>query len=194
VLADNRLPPDALRRVQRRVQRFTPVVATPLVVLALLAGRPADAVGQALEELTPGARIRVHPESGCPQCSVTGRLELLEGGRLELRTDEELLSFPLDSIRTLEVSRGKSWVPPVVGGVGGFFLSTGIFLAVFCSDPDTSCDGQNVAIVALVIGAPVGGIGTLIGLLLADERWAELPLGRLGVAAGPGGVALQLSF
>jgi len=51
-----------------------------------------------------------------------------------------------------------------------------------------------VAIVALVIGAPVGGIGTLIGLLLADERWAELPLGRLGVAAGPDGVALQLSF
>jgi hypothetical protein len=160
VLVDDRLPPDALRRVRRRVQRLTPLVASPLVVLALLAGRPADAVGQAHEELTPGTRIRVHPESGCPQCSVTGRLELLEGGRLELRTDEELLSFPLDSIRTLEVSRGKSWVPPVVGGVGGFFLSTGIFLAVFCSDPDTSCDGQNVAIVALVVGAPVGGIGT----------------------------------
>ncbi len=82
----------------------------------------------------------------------------------------------------------------MVGGVGGFFLSTGIFLAVFCSDQDTSCDGENVAIVALVVGAPVGAIGMLIGLLLADERWEELPLDRLGVAAGPDGIALRLSF
>ncbi len=165
-----------------------------LLLLALLAGRPADAVGQDLPELTPGTRIRLHPDSGCPECSVTGRLELLEGGRLELRVDDDLLSFPLDSIRALEVSHGKSWVPPVVGGVGGFFVSTGIFLAIFCSDQDTSCDGQNVAIVALVVGAPIGAIGTLIGLLLADERWEELPLDRLGIAAGPDGVALRLSF
>ena len=48
LMADNRLPPDALRRVQRRVQRFTPLVASLLVVLALLAARPAGAVGQEL--------------------------------------------------------------------------------------------------------------------------------------------------
>ncbi len=165
-----------------------------MLVLTLWAGAPAVAVGQALQELTPGARIRLYPESVCPECSVVGRLELVEGGRLELRTDDRLLSFPLDSIWALEVSRGKSWVPPVVGGVGGFFVSTGIFLAIFCSDPDTSCDGGNIAIASLVIGAPVGAIGTLIGLLLADERWEELPLDRLGVAAGPDGIALRLSF
>jgi hypothetical protein len=166
----------------------------PVLLVALLASRPADVVGQPLEELAPGARIRLHPDSDCPQCSVTGRLELFEGGRLELRADDQLLSFPLDSIRSLEVSRGKSWVPPVVGGVGGFFLSTGIFLAVFCSEPDTSCDGGNVAIASLVVGAPVGAIGMLVGLLLADERWEQLPLDRLGVVAGPGGIALRLSF
>jgi hypothetical protein len=108
--------------------------------------------------------------------------------------DEELLSFPLDSIRALEVSRGKSWVPPVVGGVGGFVVATGAFLAIFCSDPDTSCDGESIAVAALIIGAPVGAIGTLVGLLLADERWEDLPLERLGVVVSPGGIALQLSL
>jgi len=194
-MADDVLRPPVLRpRALRRMPLAALLLALLPLLLALLAARPAGAVGQELPELTPGTRIRLQPESGCLECSVTGRLELLGGGRLELRVDEDLLAFPLDSIRSLEVSRGKSWVPPVVGGVGGFFLSTGIFLAVFCSDPDTSCDGQNVAIVSLVVGAPVGAIGTLIGLLLADERWEELPLDRLGVAAGPGGIALRLSF
>lgn len=165
-----------------------------LLALGVLAARPADAVGQNLSELSRGTRVRVYPESDSPRSTVTGKLELLEGGRLELRSDDGLLSFPLDSIGALEVSRGKSWVPPVAGGVGGFLLSTGIFLAVFCSDPDTSCDGENVAIVALIIGAPVGGIGTLLGLLLANERWEELPLGSLSVAAERGGAALRLSF
>ena len=108
--------------------------------------------------------------------------------------DKELLSFPLDSIRALEVSRGKSWVPPVVGGVGGFVVATGTFMAVFCSDEDTSCDGDNFAVAALIIGAPVGAIGTLVGLLLADERWEDLLLERVGVVVSPGGIALQLSL
>ncbi len=165
-----------------------------LLALAVAAARPADAVGQDLTKLSPGTRVRVYPESDGPRSAVTGKLELLEGGRLELQSDDELLSFPLDSIGALEVSRGKSWVPPVAGGVGGFLLSTGIFLAVFCSDPDTSCDGENVAIVALIIGAPVGGIGALLGLLLANERWEELPLGSFSLVAERGGAALRLSF
>ena len=147
-----------------------------------------------VDDLRPGARIRLYPEATCPRCSVTGRLELLEGRRLELTADEELLSFPLDSIRALEVSRGKSWVPPVVGGVGGFVVATGTFLAIFCSDPDTSCGGHQVAAGALYFGVPVGAIGTLVGLLLADERWEDLPLERVGVVVSPGGIALQLSL
>lgn len=95
----------------------------------------------------------------------SGRLELIEDGRLDLRSDADLLSF-----------------------------STGIFLAAFCSAPGTSCDGPNVAIVALVVGEPIRAIGTLLGLLLANERWEELPVGSLSVAAERGGVAPRLSF
>jgi hypothetical protein len=160
----------------------------------MLAGSPSGVAAQGVDDLRPGAKVRLYPKATCPSCSVTGRLELLEGRRLELMVDEELLSFPLDSIRALEVSRGKSWVPPVVGGVGGFVVATGTFLAIFCSDPDTSCDGESIAVAALIIGAPVGAIGTLVGLLLADERWEDLPLERLGVVVSPGGIALQLSL
>lgn len=82
----------------------------------------------------------------------------------------------------------------MAAGVGGFFLSTGIFLAAFCSDDDTSCDAQSVAIVSLVIGAPTGAIGTLLGLLLANERWEELPMGRLSVEAQAGGLVVGFAF
>ncbi len=170
------------------------LVSAALVSAALLVVRPGPLPAQVAGGVEPGDRLRLYPEGSCPSCSVTGRLELLQGGRLSLRTDGELLGFPLDSIRALERSRGKSWVPPVAGGVGGFLGATGIFLAGFCSDPDTSCDADTVAIVALVVGAPAGAIGTLVGLLLADERWADVPLAGLEVVTGPGRIGLRLAL
>lgn len=170
------------------------VPAAALLSTALLIVGPSPLSAQVGDTLPPGDRLRLYPEGSCASCSVTGRLDRLEGGRLSLRTDRELISFPLDSVRALQRSRGKSWVPPVAGGVGGFLASTGIFLAAFCSDPDTSCDAANVGTVALVIGVPTGAIGTLVGLLLADERWAEVPLDRMSLVTGPGQIGLRLIF
>ena len=183
-----------MRQARTSTCSATCLALAALVSAALLVVRPGPLPAQVTGGVEPGDRLRLYPEGSCSSCSVTGRLERLEGGRLSLRADGELLGFPLDSIRALQRSRGKSWVPPVAGGVGGFFASTGIFLAGFCSDADTSCDGDTVATVALVVGVPAGAIGTLVGLLLADERWADIPLEGLELVTGPGRIGLRLAL
>lgn len=168
-------------------------LAAAALVAVLGGGFTTQAVAQEAPELEAGMRVRVSA-TGCPQCFVVGRLETFDAERLSLRLDGETMSFPLDSIASLAVSRGKSWVPPVVGGVGGLLIPTGVFLAIFCSDPDTSCDGENVLIVTALIGVPSAAIGTLVGLLLRDERWEPVLVDAFTAHIGPGGIGFGVSF
>lgn len=167
-------------------------LAGGLGLLGLAGGGPvASAYAQEASELETGTRVRVS-SLACPECFSAGRLQALDADGISLRLDGETVGFPADSIARLDVSRGKSWVPPVVGGVGFFFVSTGIFLGVFCNDPDTSCGADTVFIVSALIGLPSAGVGTLLGFLLRTERWEPVSRDGLTVLVGPGYLTLRL--
>jgi hypothetical protein len=168
-------------------------LAAASLFAALGGGCTSDVLAQDPPELEAGARVRVS-STACPECFVIGRLQRFDADGVSLRLDGETTGFPVDSIASLAVSRGKSWVPPVVGGAGAFFVSTGIFLAVFCNDPDTSCDAQPVLIASALIGLPSAGIGALLGSLLRKERWEPVPVDALTVRVGSGGVGFGVSL
>ena len=57
----------------------------------------------------------------------------------------------------------------LIGGlVGG--VATALFLAGFCSDPDTQCGADEVGRAVLLIAVPAALVGTLIGSLIRTRR------------------------
>jgi hypothetical protein len=57
----------------------------------------------------------------------------------------------------------------LIGGlVGG--VATALFLAGFCSDPDTQCGADEVGRAVLFIAVPAALVGTLIGSLIRTKR------------------------
>jgi len=44
-----------------------------------------------------------------------------------------------------------------------------VFLIGFCSDPDTSCQADEVGRAALVFAVPAAAVGALIGALVRTE-------------------------
>ena len=57
----------------------------------------------------------------------------------------------------------------LVGGIVGAVATT-VFLAGFCSDPDTQCGADEVGRAALFIAVPSALVGTLIGSLVRTKR------------------------
>jgi hypothetical protein len=57
----------------------------------------------------------------------------------------------------------------LIGGIVGAVATT-IFLAGFCSDPDTQCGADEVGRAVLFIAVPAALVGTLIGSLIRTKR------------------------
>jgi hypothetical protein len=57
----------------------------------------------------------------------------------------------------------------LIGGVVGA-IATAVFLAGFCSDPDTQCGADEVGRAFLFIAVPTAAVGTLIGSLIRTKR------------------------
>ena len=57
----------------------------------------------------------------------------------------------------------------LVGGIVGAVATT-VFLAGFCSDPDTQCGADEVGRAVLFIAVPAALVGTLIGSLIRTKR------------------------
>lgn len=57
----------------------------------------------------------------------------------------------------------------LIGGlVGG--AATGIFLAAFCSDPDTQCGADEVGRAVVIIAVPPAIVGAVIGSLIRTRN------------------------
>jgi hypothetical protein len=56
----------------------------------------------------------------------------------------------------------------LIGGAVGA-VATGVFLAAFCSDPDTQCGADEFGRAVLIIGVPPALLGALIGSLIRTE-------------------------
>lgn len=75
---------------------------------------------------------------------------------------------PFSSAVAVE-TRGHTKTGLLIGGAVGAVATT-LFLVGFCNDPDTACQGDEVARAALFIGVPITAAGALIGSLIRTER------------------------
>ena len=53
----------------------------------------------------------------------------------------------------------------MIGGLVGV-AATGVFLAAFCSDPDTQCGADEVGRAVVIIAVPSAVVGAVIGSLI----------------------------
>jgi hypothetical protein len=67
-------------------------------------------------------------------------------------------------------SRGHSHTMTglLIGGLVGA-AATGVFLAAFCSDPDTRCEGDEVGRAVVLIAVPSAVVGAIIGSLIRTK-------------------------
>jgi hypothetical protein len=99
------------------------------------------------------------------------------------------MSIPMTALTRLEVSQGRRshWVRGGVIGLGLGFAASGLFLAAFCSDPDTSCHADTVGRVLALIALPPTAVGLGIGLAVRTERWERIPIpGSQAARSGDG--------
>jgi hypothetical protein len=57
----------------------------------------------------------------------------------------------------------------LIGGLVGS-VATAVFLAGFCSDPDTECGLDEIGRAVLFIAVPTAAVGALIGSLIRTKR------------------------
>lgn len=99
-------------------------------------------------------------------------------------------TFPLSSVRVLQVSRGKhrKLQRAIVDAAIGVVLGTVVIGAVGAAL--TQCDNcteSGIGVLAgLFLGPPLGGLfGGGVGIATAPERWQAVPIpGRVGISAG----------
>jgi len=149
------------------------VIRSTLLLLAWCAlATPARA--QELQQLTPGARVRVTLIAPGP----------VNVGRFEAVNDSALLlsgtpAIPLQNIRRLEVSGGRQ--RNLVTGIAGLILGIAVGGVLGCAANRDSygvfCAGQDDTRVAL--GAAIGGVtGAAAGaFLFRRERWTPIDIG-----------------
>ncbi len=104
-----------------------------------------------------------------------------------------LLSLPLTSVASLDISRGKrsqfgrgALIGLGVGVAGGGILGlVGGLASDHCIDDPNPCPGAFAAwgaILGILPGLVVGGVA---GAITKADRWEEIPLDRLRVSLGP---------
>ncbi len=150
------------------------VLATLLLVAPVSAGLTA----QERPQVGPGTRVRITPtDDEAPRRIGTLARVTRDTLWLAPRAGADPVIAPRSGVRRLEVSLGRrshvargALIGAIVGGA-----ATGLFLAAFCSDPDTRCGADEVAKVGLLLGLPPVALGTAIGLIASHERWAPVP-------------------
>jgi len=150
-----------------------------LGLTALLLAAPGTLTAQQADDLIPGARVRVTVPRDSRDPYV-GTLDRLSSDSLTLRIESRapVLTLPLTRVRRIEVSAGET-SKVVTGGAIGFGVGATaslLFLAGFCSDPDTLCGGDEWLRAFAFIALPSTLVGAGIGLLIRTERWREVEL------------------
>lgn len=158
----------------------TRLAAGVLAALAVLS--PGPLASQDSLPLRPGDRVRLTlprlPARTAPR-HVTGSLVALREQAVSIRDGGDTLTFALDSVIALEVSRGResrerttALVGAALGLIAGLAISQIPHPAA--EDPTT---GEVVAVT--IVGGFIGtAAGVLIGLQLKTDRWALVPLSR----------------
>jgi hypothetical protein len=140
--------------------------------------------------MQPGARVRV-TVSEAHERTLVGTLESLKDEGLVLQVDGRPLTIPVESIRRVEVSRGRRasarWT--ALGAVaGGTVGALGAGCLANKDDYGVLCAGQDDT--KYLIGGLVGGLagGALGAWLGRDAKWDRVDLQRPG-SSRRGGLA-----
>lgn len=166
-------------------------------VLLPLYARPLPAQGTvALAEVQPGARVRVEAP-GIVAGKYVGTVLIRSADTLTLGNPSGApVALPLHSIRSLEISRGKSrgagairgmmWGAPIGAALGIFGIAT--------AEECTACYesvGDAEALAAFTMAGLLWGAG--IGAIVGREHWErfDLPV-RAAFRAGPHSMALAI--
>jgi hypothetical protein len=159
-----------------------------LVALALTVGSALPAVGQGVDAAPPGTRVRVMAR-GITARPLVGVVNEWRPDALVIRSIDRpgTMRIPLPALTRLDVSQGRHshWVRGGAIGLAAGLAASGLFLAAFCSDLDTSCHADTVGRVLAIFGLPPTMIGLGIGLAIRSERWERVPLPG-SQASGPG--------
>ena len=171
-----------------------------LLGLAVL-GSFAPLAAQQAPHLTPGQRVRVTIPSALEKQRATVLAMAADSITLSLDTRGDFFAkthrqviVALGSLSSLEVSNGtanNAAIGAVIGGAAG-----AIFGVIEVKRENDACHRRGgwfcdllPPAAGLLLGVPVAGIGTLVGLLVRTERWEKVPLDRLrlGIVAQPSG-------
>ena len=154
----------------------------PLAVLAFTPLHSAMAqVQQPPVERGARIRIRVTAPSELSDRDIVGTVASWESEQLVLDALSGTLTFPIDSIIKLEISRGKkSYVEEgaliglLVGGISGY---------LGCGRVIKPCDKRALA--AAILAVPGVVLGAIVGAGASPTIWEEVPASQLRVSFGP---------
>jgi hypothetical protein len=170
----------------------------PAVVLALLTTAVNGHAQVTTNPLVPGARVRVHQESG----SLIGTLVSLDSAGLVIATDKsDTVTAPRPSITGVEVSTGtksQAGKGALIGlGVGA---AAGIIVGLVASSSDNGdfvdYGAGTYAVGFGLTGAVIGtGVGALIGSGNRTDKWVPAVLPTVGIRGyGPGDTRLAIGL
>lgn len=164
--------------------------------LAACLGAVAEVRAQPTAEpaLSPGARVRVTVGvpvaerhlgafSSRPVRRLVGTLEAVRADTLVLR-EKTLQLVPVDSVRLLEVSRGRHreiWTGAAIGFAIGAVAGglSGALLSSSCESSECVDPGEFIVGSTLGLGVAGGLIGAVVGAATETDTWEEVPLDRL---------------
>ncbi len=164
-----------------------------IIPLAVLAITPLHSTtAQEQSPIESGALIRVTAPSMFSD-RITGTVVSWESEQLVLDALSGTLTFAIDSITKLEISRGmksKVKVGAVIGGVVGLLVGAAVFVETQCRSRDQIVcignsevvDGAEEATLLIALGV---GVGALIGNRVRTDRWEEVSVSQLRVSFGP---------
>lgn len=124
-----------------------------------------------------GDRIRITSAETGERPTVALFRGIASDSLFAIRNPGGSLALPLSAVQRLEVSRIShargAFVGAGVGAVAGAAFASLILVA----NPSPGQESSDVQGVALVVGAPLGGIvGAILGGLMGFERWQPVPL------------------
>ena len=151
-----------------------------IIPLAVLAFTPLhSATAQVQPSVESGARIRVTAPSVFSD-RIVGTVVSWENEQLVLDALRGTLTFPIDSIIKLEISRGKKSKVAVGAGIG--LLVGGISGYLACGRAFT-CNKRPLA--AAMFAVPGVVLGAIVGAGASPTIWEEVPVSQLRVSFGP---------
>jgi hypothetical protein len=145
------------------------------LALALLALSPGPLTSQDTATVRPGSRVRItlpRPPARTQPRQVAGTLVALRPPVIAIANRGDTLSFALDSVLALAVSRGRGSHESRAALVGAALgLVAGVAISQLTHPAADRATPREVVTIALVGGFVGTGLGVVVGQQVKSDRW-----------------------